>query len=272
MADLSDIEAALAAMANAAVYPGGPSTPSALPGGAAARIYRGWPDAAALDADIAAGTVNVSVFSLPGHSRTTTRYPREWRFIGRAAPTLTVTTSGATATFAGTGGSGQLAGIRANGAAYAVQAPAAAADVASALAAVVPGAVASGPTVTVPAAADFLARVEAPATVQRELRRQVQGVRLTVWASTPAMRDAATALVDASFVPIDFLPLPDGTEAWVRYGGTAVDDVPTKDSLWKRTLSFLVEYASVQTAQAPCVLFGVTNVSADQAVFETLVS
>ena len=272
MADLANIEAALAGLAAGAVYPGGSGSPSILPGAASARVYRGWPDAAALDADIAAGVVNVSVFSLPGHSRTTTRYPREWRLIARPAPTLTVAISGATATFAGTGGSGQLAGIRAAGVAYAVQAPTAPADVAAALAAVVPGAVASGTTITVPSAPDFLARVEAPATIQRELRRQLQGVRLTIWASTPAMRDAATALVDAAFVAVDFLRLPDGTEAWVRYGGTAVDDVPTKDALWKRNLDFMVEYASTETKQAPTMLFGLTSLIGATITVETLVA
>jgi len=60
MADLSDVETAIVSQAIAALYPDGLSQPSAV--AATCRIYRGWPTPAGLNADLAAGTVNVTVF------------------------------------------------------------------------------------------------------------------------------------------------------------------------------------------------------------------
>ena len=48
MADQSDVEAALAGLIEAALYPGGAAAPSVL--GRLVRIYRGWPVAARLAA------------------------------------------------------------------------------------------------------------------------------------------------------------------------------------------------------------------------------
>ena len=51
---------ALVNVVSAALYPNGTSEAS-VPG-PDCRIYRGWPNSAALDADLAAGKINVTVF------------------------------------------------------------------------------------------------------------------------------------------------------------------------------------------------------------------
>ena len=116
MADESDVETALVTLCSAALYPSGVNSPS-VPG-PDCRIYRGWPNSAALDADLTAGRINVTVFPVPRHARTTTRYTQIWSGTP-AQPTLTASVSGTSVTFGGTADLGQVAGLLADGQSYA---------------------------------------------------------------------------------------------------------------------------------------------------------
>ena len=87
MADQADVEAALAGIVGGALYPNGLEAGCAV-SGAVVRIYRGWPTPAALDSDLAAGRINVSVGGVPGSTRLTTRYPDQWRVVTPAVTTL----------------------------------------------------------------------------------------------------------------------------------------------------------------------------------------
>ena len=116
MADESDVETALVTLCSAALYPNGTNSPSAP--GPDCRIYRGWPNSAALDADLTAGRINVSVFPVPRHARTTTRYTQARSGI-RAQPVLTASVSGTSVTFGGTADLGQVAGVLVDGQSYA---------------------------------------------------------------------------------------------------------------------------------------------------------
>ena len=99
-----------------ALYPNGTSEAS-IPG-PDCRIYRGWPNSAALDADLAAGKINVTIFPGGGTCHTTTRYAERWA--GAAAqPTLTVAVDGTSVTFGGTANFGHVAGILVDGTSYA---------------------------------------------------------------------------------------------------------------------------------------------------------
>ena len=71
MANQADVEAALVRLATNALYPNGPDQCSAL--GTTFRIYRGWPQAAGLVADLAEQCVNISVFSVAGSHRKCTQ-------------------------------------------------------------------------------------------------------------------------------------------------------------------------------------------------------
>ena len=263
MADLSDVETALRDLVTASVYPDG--VPSALPGTlplspvihAPVKSRRGWPDAAALDSDLLKGVVNVSVYSMPGHSRPILRYMDDWNPAPSPPPTILVATSGDTATFSGAGGVGQLAGVQlADGTAYAVHATGSPSNTAAALAAIVPDAVADGPALTLPTSG-FVARTGGPVTEVREVRRQVQGFRVIVWCPTEPLRDLVSATVDLAFAELDdtWILLPDGTGGLLHYAGTLPDDAPTKANLWKRDLEYTVEYATVATRKSPPILF-----------------
>ena len=81
MADQSDVEIALVNVVAAALYPDGTDKFS-VPG-PDCRIYRGWPNSAALDADLAAGKINVTVF--PGRRRQPHHHPLRRALDGQAA-------------------------------------------------------------------------------------------------------------------------------------------------------------------------------------------
>ena len=260
MADLSDVEKALVALVAEAAYPGvlpsgaAPTSPTI---GAPVRVMRGWPDAARLDADLTAGVVTASIYSMPGHSRPTSRYIDHWRQTAPAASTLTISVSGSTVTLGGAGGPGQVAGVQlADGMPYSVLATGSTAEIAAALAVMVPGASADGPVLTLPDDR-FVARTGGPIAEEREVRRQLQGVRVILWCPTPAVRDTAAGVVDGALAEHDgrFLTLPDGTGGLLHYTGTLPDDVPSKASLWKRTLEYAVEYPTMHRRLSPPILF-----------------
>ena len=260
MADQSDVENALVQLVVAALYPLGTSSPS-VPG-PACRIYRGWPNSAALDVDLAAGRINVTIFPAEGHGRTTTRYPQEWQVLANPTPTLSVSVAGNAATFGGSADAGQLAGLRACGASYvyATQPGDTPALVAAALADQVRAdtiAQLSGATVTVPAAWDFVARTVVSAPAMMEVRRQIRSFRITCWCPDPATRDIAASAIDVVLAPLRFLTMPDGTSGRLLYEGGAILDRSEDASLYRRDLIYSVEYPTVLTADQPAMLFGI---------------
>lgn len=266
MPDQSDAEDALAALAALALYPAGLAEPSVT--GVTTRIYRGWPNAAALDADLAAGRVNVTVFPVPGATRNTTRYPPEWHS-HPAPPTLTVANTASTATFAGDAAPGQLAGILVDGHSYvhrtgSGETPAyVAAILATAIATVRP-ALAAGPTVTIPGAATLVARTAADATSTAETRRQLQSFRITAWCPTPGLRDATVAAIDATFAATPFLSFPlaypgDTASGRLRFVATTTFDQSQDARLYRRDLIYTVEFPTLQSASQSSMLFGVSG-------------
>ena len=264
MADQSDVETALATLAALALYPTGVTNASAT--GATTRIYRGWPNAAALDADLAAGRVNVTIFPVPGATRNTTRYPPDWQ-ADAATPTLTVTATAVAATFVGEAAAGQLAGLLIDGHAYvhrtaANETPAlVAATLAAAIASDRP-VIATGATVTIPGAGHLIARTAADATAIGELRRQQQTFRITAWCPTPALRDATCASLDNAYAATPFLSFPDGSTGRLRFTTTTTFDQSQDAALYRRDLVYTVEFPTLQTASQPSMLFGVVGLGA----------
>lgn len=256
MADLSDVEAALARLAAAALYPAGQGSASIA--GPAVTVRRGWPIADKLDADILAGKAQVTVFSRPGTGRLTTRFLSEWRTLPDPDAGITATVAGNTVTFTGTASLPVDAGVRAGGRAYTVHLPAGStpAQVAAALAAIVPHASASGAVLTAPCS-DLLARTAYRSTVAREIRRQSQTIALTVWAPTPDTRDAISAAIDVALAPLAFMDLPDNTRVRLQYSNSSTMDETSKAAIWRRDLAYSVEYPTVERiVGAPRMLFG----------------
>jgi hypothetical protein len=266
MADLSDVETALAEFISAVLYPSGVPSPGQWPDsiiGAPVRVLRGWPIADVLDTDIAAGRCQASVMPVSGQTRNTTRYELQ-PSIAVGVPTLTASVSGQTVTFAGASSASQVAGILAGGAfgtpyTYRLTANDTPSTVAVAFAAAIPGAASSGATVTLPGSVQPVARVVADSTATTEQQRQEQTFRMSFWSPTPVLRDALCSAIGNAFAPIRWIPLPDSSSGLLRYRSSYTDDVPAKAALWRRDLAYSVEYATFSTETVPCLLFGITN-------------
>lgn len=267
MADQSDIENALVTAIAATLYPNGSGSVSSVNNGTALfRVYRGWPIAHALNADIAAGVCNVTVFPA-GEPRDTTRYPTRWNVTTAAAPSLTITTRSNIIIFGGTPAAGQMVGIAVDGKTfiYLVQARDSTALIAAALAAQITAAGIftqySGSTVALPGASGLIARVEQAQSAFKETRRQKQNFRVTCWCPTPQLRDAAASTIDAALAATAFLTLADGTSARLTLaGGTTTDDLENAN-LYRRDLLYAADYATILTAAQPAMVFGTGTLS-----------
>lgn len=263
MADQSDVESVLVALAAAALYPNGTGIASVT--GADCRIYRGWPNAAALDTDLRAGIVNVTVFPAQG-GRVTTRYQQEWA-ASPAAATLSAAVSGHTASFGGSAGLGQLAGLLVDSRTYAYRTQPG--DTPASVAANLASQVRvdrivqlSAAAVMVPGAGRLLARVVADTPAQKEVRRQVQTFRITCWCPTPVTRDTSAVAIDQALADMPFIDLSDATQGRLIYAGTTVFDQSQDALLYRRDLTYSVEYATILSATQPAMLFGEIGINA----------
>ena len=277
MADQSDVEAALAGVIGGALYPNG-LTAACVVTGAVCRIYRGWPVPAALDADLAAGYTNILVTAGTGQSRNTTRWPDAWVPQTTTVPTLTASVSGDTVTFAGTAGMGQVAAVIADQswASWRMQQSDTPQSVAAELArslSTVRAASASGAALTVPGAIRLIARVEADQPTLRLARRQQQAFKLTAWCPDPATRDAVGSAVDSALAGIDFVGLVDGTSGRLRYLASTVSDRWEDATLYRRELTYSVDYPTSIAVTLPRMAIGGFDAQLGDGGFsETLLS
>jgi hypothetical protein len=272
MADQSDVEAALAAIVGGALYPNGIGAACAV-AGAICRIYRGWPTPAALDADLAAGRVNVSVAAVAGSARVTTRYPDRWQVLRTITPSLVATVAGGVATFSGSAAPGQLAALLVDGRAaiHRTESGDTPASVAAALAAELQQfgaapwstAVANGASVSLSGARSVLARVTADQPSLRETRRQRQNFTVTCWCADPAMRDAIGGALDAALSGIDFIGLADGSSGRLLFVASVTTDRWEDAVLYRRELTYSVDYATTIAAMLPCLIVSGTQISPD---------
>lgn len=263
MPDQSDVEEALAAVVAGALYPLGAARASAV--GNACRVYRGWPTAAALEADLAAGFVHVTVQPVAGSLRDTTRFAAEWQGVaaassGAGASTLHVGVTGETVAFAGVAAVGQVAGVLVDGIAraYRVRAgdtPGVVAAVLAQLVRVTRPAVLQGDGFSLPGGMGIVARVVTDGFGGTELRRQRSGFRVVAWCPDPGVRDRVAGCVDLALAAVGFLDVR-GWGCWLRaLGGSAVDD-GSAAGVWRRDLVYGIEYPTVAEGALPAMLFG----------------
>jgi hypothetical protein len=255
MADLVDVENSLVALISQILYPNG--TSAAPLTGTPAIVYAGWPTASRLDADLLllaqnqpGGKIHVTVFP-DKFERNTTRYMRQWQDSMPPVQTLTLIVIDETVTVGGTVSTPQNVMLMVNGApvVYAVQPTDTLTSIATALAALVPGAVNFGPLITLPASSNLTAaRVGASGQAVKEIRRQERVFRVTVWADTPARRDATTQAIDVVLADTKFLLFPDTSAGRLIYKSTWVDDMVSKAILYRRDLMYSVEYGTYQVA------------------------
>jgi hypothetical protein len=258
MADQSDVENVLVGLIAAALYPNGPDGTSVV--GPDCRIYRGWPQSASLDTDLAAGTINVTVFAKGEPGKNTTRYAQHWRGLP-VTPALTVAVTGNTVSFGGIAMPGQVAGILADGHTYAyrIQNSDTPATVAANLAVLARAdwtVQQSGTTLSLVGAAHVVGRVVADCPAIKQARRQEQSFRVTCWCPTPATRDTVAIAIDQAIAVLRFIDLPDGTQGRLLYEGTTEFDQSQDALLYRRDLLYTVEYPTTVTVLQPRMLFG----------------
>jgi len=262
MADQSDVEAAMVSAIAACLYPQGAEAPSFI--GNRCRIFRGWPSATALNADLAAEVINITIFPDGSGQHNTTRYTDEARLVTHNAPTLMVDVVGTKVSFSGGVGAGQVAGILVDNMAvvHRVQDGDTLELVAATLGAylrtrrlvnVV------GASIAIPNARAIIGRVVADQTVQRETRRQRQGFRATMWCPSAALRDIVAGLIDQRLSDSNWLALPDGTSGFVRGVVSKVFDQSLNANLYRRDIVFDIEYPTIISEIMPAMIFGNLN-------------
>jgi hypothetical protein len=263
MADISDVEQAVANTISLSLYPAGSSQSSII--GAVCRVYRGWPNSATLNADLSAGAVNITVVTDNDSGRTTTRYLPRWQTTS-SRPGVAASSTGQTITISGSPAVGDGVGALIDGAAYAYRLQAG--DL--------PGLIASnlnhliqanrpatvrGPTITVPGARSIQVRVVCDNATLFEGRRQEKDLRIICWCPTPPIRDAVAAAIDLTMNRLSFLVLPDDTEARVVYKNTASYDQAQNALLYRRDLVYMIEYPTVTIFTQPSMLFGASDIN-----------
>ncbi len=264
MADQSDVENALVAVITNILYPRGTFAEGLLT--QSAKIYRGWPNTASLRTDLAAGTLNVTVFPKADTSRNTTRWADGFVPIGSAMPALTVSVSGNSATFAGSAETGQLAGLLVD--ATSVVHRTVGGDtpelVAAALGQLIRTqriALVSGATVTVPGARLLVGRVVADQPVLRWTRCQLQQFSISCWCPDPTSRDSVASAINSVLSSISFIGLSDGSSGRLRYVGTTEFDQSQDAALYRRDLLYSVDYLTTVSDALPSMIFGDTRLA-----------
>lgn len=258
MADLSDVEIGLATLISGILYPNGTSQPSVVPVVApypnpiACYVYPGWPVPTKVEADLVANppVVHISVYAMPGQERLTTRYERDWTVPNPITPSFTPTISGDEVTIGGTVTAGHFVTIHVNGneyvASYAATSNDTLTSVATALTAqlVAAGvaATSSGTVITLPTI-DITARAGCPQTAYVEIDRVMQRFCVTIWAPNHAIRSAVAKVIRPAIVGTDFLTMPDGYGAWLKYESSVDVDRSAKMSASTRDIHYWVEYA-----------------------------
>jgi hypothetical protein len=263
MADISDVEQAIANTVTSVLYPAGFTHSSII--GTLCRIYRGWPNSATLNADLSAGTVNITVVTDNDSGRITTRYLPEWQALSMA-PGVTATTADQTIIISGSPAVGDVIGALIDGAAYAyrIQAGDTTGLVASNLSQLIQAnrpATTQGFTIALQDAGSIQVRVVCDNATSFESRRQEKDLRIICWCPTPSIRDSVAAAVDTAINQMSFLVLPDGTNTRVTYRNTASYDQAQNALLYRRDLIYTVEYPTITSVQQPSMLFGASEIN-----------
>jgi len=258
MADLSDVEIALTAQVVSALYPSGLAFNSAL--GVNCRIYRGWPGPSALNADLAAGAINATIFPARELDKIDDPYLNcEVSTIPLSE--LTVMVDNDTILFSGGVTLGILAGVLADNSSFIYQTSSG--DTPASIAASLAGkirpirpVVYSGASLSIPGTTTLIARTQQAAVLTRASRRLRRDLHVALWCPNPSIRDAAAKTVDTLMSTKSFIELSDGTACHVLYRSSQVYDQSQNANLYRRDLIYCCEYVTTTQVNAPLMMFG----------------
>jgi hypothetical protein len=252
MADILDIETALATLCGSVIYPNGTSQPSAA--GIDCKIFAGWPNSAELATSLAAGVAEVSIYSGQNLERDTTRYAREWYDVTLGTPTLSAGVSNNIVTIGGAVTAGNYVTLVIDGASYSYAALVTdtLASIASALAALVPVALVTsvvGAVITFNAKTSgrITSNVAAPGVSGREIGRTQRGMMISIWAPSPQARSAIASLLMVMVMKNTFTAMPDGSQMWLTYRQSNESDGTENAMAYRRDIQVWAEYATIET-------------------------
>lgn len=252
MADLSDVENALGTLIGVTLYPAGAAGEAASPvAGVPVRIEAGWPSPQSLDIAKRAGKAHVSIFPRQGEKKTTRQQP-DWQEVSRNAATYALAVSGQTITVTGAAPSpfvAQNVAVLINGAPVLYQPTAGrtANQVATSLAALIPGASAAAGVVTCPPTARIgAARVGVLGQAVRIVRNEAKPFQIVIWAPTPDARVAIARAIDPVLSDTPRLLLADGTIGNLSYTSSTDLDIDQRQGLFRRDLFYTVEFATTR--------------------------
>lgn len=267
MADISDVFASIIAIIQDVIYPTGTGNPSPIKVNntpIVAIIYPGWPIPANLDADLAAGKINISVYAPRDRWRNTTRYEANW--VQSTYPNITLSTAvvpgGTQITLAGTIAVPQNVAVLCNGRGVSVGVlvndtlATVATRLAAKVTAEITSATAVGPVITIPAALSLGARVGGVAKAVREVLRQEAVFQVTYWCPSPSHRDAVAPPVKVALAGYTFLTLADNTAAKIDMSNDYFNDDAQKPTLYRRDCFYTVEYATNEEMTAVEIVVG----------------
>jgi hypothetical protein len=270
MSDVTDVQNVLVGMIAGWLYPNGTNQPSAV--GFNVRVGAGWPTQSSLDADLAAGIAQVSIYATASE-RKTTRYMPRWEPLATFAPTITLAKAGRVVTVGGAMpipfSTQNLAVFVGNSPySYSAQPNDTLTSIAAALAAVIaqdyPGTTSSGANITLPANAAIGAlRTGGTGTAIKVIKNQDRVFQITAWCSTPAQRAALANVIDPNLADLVFLAMPDGFNARIIYMDSPQQDIGEKARLFRRDFRYHVDFATTKVIGAPQVIVGDLNIITD---------
>lgn len=263
MADLSDVTAALRALASGALYPGQAQPQGDSIAGLPVLVQSGWPDPATLSTHIAAKGAQVTIYPRPTE-RNTTRYPRDWEVGALQAKTFSLSQAGQAITVGGAEPSAfyqQNVAVFANGKPYIFSTilgstpSSIAAGLAALIVVDIAGTTAVGAVLTLPSTARIGAlRVGTGAPVMQEVKRQEREFQIIVWAASADARNSVAKPIDVAIALADWLTLADGTRGRLIYRGSPYTDFDQRQGIFRRDFLVTVEYATTNLDFAPEVV------------------
>lgn len=268
MADITDVETAIVNIVSAAIYPNGLGQPSILPANGSGvpdvSIARGWPLPASLDAALAAGNVQITVYPLGGSASQTYQILDETYTIQAAQVATTATLSGNTITVSGQPATGEFLTAIIDDDVIVSQGGVTTAAMLAALAAEAqskgyPGTSYTATTINIPAGHSLLIRQGGVGVLGKVIHRQKHSIMVSVWAPSDAARTAAAIAADVALKEHIKITMPDTSQCILRYQRTMSTDQQEKATIYRRDLIYEAEFATVE--QFPGVTITSTQVS-----------
>ncbi len=250
MSTIRQVEDALGALVQSAVYPAGLNQPSVTTRGI--RIVTGWPIKNQLDLDMSANISQVSIYPVKAE-RNTTRFDRRHYEISRTSPVILATVVNSNITITGTIVALNNVMIIVNGVGYAytVQVGDTLNSIAQSMAALIPNASATTNIITVGGLhGTIVARTGGYGNTTYISKTQKKVYWITVWSDNFTDRETISDAIDVKLGDLIRFSLPDGFYSSILYKGSNELDALEKSLIYRRDLIYEIEYNTTINSSA----------------------